>query len=124
MTDRRMTWRVLAKWTFSALFVVAGISHFVSTDLFVKIMPPDLPYHRPLVLLSGAIEIVLGVLFLIPKTSRIAACGLIVLLIAVFPANIYMYQHQELFPLPPPVLLLRLPMQGLLVLWAYMYARK
>jgi uncharacterized membrane protein len=86
-------------------------------------MPPYLPWHRPLVLLSGAAEVALGVLLAVPRTSRAAAWGMIALLVAVFPANVYVYQHQALIRLPAVVHLLRLPLQGLLILWAYLYTR-
>lgn len=118
-----MIWKLVGKCILAALFVVAGALHFISTDSFVKIMPPYVPYHRELVFLSGVFEIVLGVLLLIPKSSRFAAWGSIALLIAVFPANIYMFQHQELFHLSPLVLLLRLPMQGILIFWAWIYTQ-
>jgi uncharacterized membrane protein len=68
-------------------------------------------------------EIVLGVLLLVPRFSRIAAWGIIALLIAVFPANIYAYQNQEVLPAPPLLHLLRLPLQGLFILWAYWHTR-
>ncbi|AGA31221.1 DoxX family protein [Singulisphaera acidiphila] len=115
--------KLVGKVLFAALFVAGGVGHFIATDFYVKMMPPYLPLHRPLVLLSGVAEIALGILLLIPKTSTYAAWGLIALLIAVFPANIYIYQHQELFHLPPLVHLLRLPLQGLLILWAYAYTK-
>ncbi len=118
MTGR---WKFAGKCAFAGLFLVAGAGHFASTDFFAKIVPPSLPRPRELVWLSGAIEIALGVMLLVPRTSRLAAWGLIALLIAVFPANIYMYRHADLFPIPPIALLLRLPAQGLLVLWAYAY---
>ena len=86
-------------------------------------MPPYLPAHPVLVFLSGLCEISLGLLLLEPRLSRPAAWGLIALLVAVFPANIYLYQHQEIFPLPYPAHLLRLPLQGVLILWAYQYAK-
>ena len=73
------------KCVFATFFLVAGVGHFTSTDFFVKIMPPYLPFHRELVYVSGVFEIVLGVLLLIPQTTRLAAWGLIALLIAVFP---------------------------------------
>ena len=114
----------IGKWTFAALFIAAGIGHFVAPDAYMRIMPPYLPFHRPLVLLSGAIELILGVLLLIPRFTRVAAWGLIVLLIAIFPANIYLFQHQEILPGPPIVHLLRLPMQGVLILWAFAYTRR
>jgi uncharacterized membrane protein len=120
-------WTALAlvgKWAFAALFVAGGIGHFVKTDVYMRIMPPYLPYHRALVLLSGVFEVVLGILLLVPTTSRLAAWGLIALLVAVFPANVYMCQHPEKFALSPTLLLLRLPLQVVLILWAYAYTRR
>ncbi len=111
------------KSAFAALFIVGGLGHFLATDSYMKIMPPYLPCHRELVLLSGVFEVVLGVLLLVPRTSRLAAWGLIALLIAVFPANVYMYQHAGAFSVAPIILLLRLPIQGLLILWAYSYTK-
>ena len=124
MTDRWEVLRLVGKGGFATLFVVAGIGHFVATDFYLRIMPPYLPWHRPLVLLSGVIEIALGVLLLVPRTSVFAAWCLIALLIAVFPANIHLYLHQEIWPLPPLVHLLRLPLQAVLILWAYAYTRR
>jgi uncharacterized membrane protein len=112
------------KSIFAALFILGGIGHFLATDIYMKIMPPYLPYHRALVLLSGVFEVVLGLLLLVPATSRLAAWGLIALLVAVFPANIYMVQNPEEFDLSPTLLLLRLPLQGVLILWAFAYTRR
>jgi uncharacterized membrane protein len=117
-------WKRGWKSAFAALFLAGGVGHFLATDSYMKIMPPYLPYHRELVLLSGVFEAVLGVLLLVPSTSRLAAWGLIALLIAVFPANLFMYRHAEAFPVAPIVLLLRLPIQGLLVLWAHAYTKR
>ena len=104
------------------LFTAAGANHFYNPDFYVRIMPPYLPWHYALVLISGLSEIVLGIALILPRTSRPAAWGLIALLIAVFPANIYMATHPELYPdLPATGLYLRLPLQGLLVVWAYLY---
>jgi uncharacterized membrane protein len=115
--------KLAGKCVFATFFLVAGVGHFTSTDFFVKIMPPYLGFHRELVYVSGVFEIVLGVLLLIPQTSRLAAWGLITLLVAVFPANIHMYVHRELFQVSPVVLLLRLPLQAVLILWAWVYTR-
>jgi uncharacterized membrane protein len=120
-------WAVLglvARWAFAALFVVSGVGHLVAADTFVRMIPPYLPYPRALVLVSGVFEIALGVLLLVPGSSKMAAWGLIALLLAVFPANVHIYRHQELFPLPPLLHLLRLPMQAVLILWAYAYTRR
>jgi uncharacterized membrane protein len=121
--DHWTTLAIVGKWAFAALFVAVGVGHFVATDVYMRIMRPYLPYHRALVLLSGVFEVVLGIL-LLPGTSRIAAWGLIALLVAVFPANFYMYQHPEWFSLLPTFLLLRLPLQVVLILWAYAYTRR
>jgi uncharacterized membrane protein len=115
---------MIGKWAFAALFIVSGIGHFVATDFYMKMMPPYLGLHRALVLLSGLIEIVLGIMLVAPRTSRLAAWGLVALLIAVLPANLHVYRHQELLRLPPIVHLLRLPLQGLLILWALAYTRR
>lgn len=122
--ERWRTLTLVGRWIFAALFVAGGVGHFVKTDVYLRIMPPYLPYHRALVLLSGVFEVVLGILLLVPPTSRPAAWGLIALLVAVFPANVYMYRHTEEFGLSPTLLLLRLPLQGVLILWAYAYTRR
>jgi uncharacterized membrane protein len=103
--------------------IVAGTMHFANPAFFLKIMPPYLPFHEELVLISGIFEILLGALLLIPKYSQLAAWGIIALLIAVFPANIYLYQNQEILPASPTIHLLRLPLQGGFMLWAYWHTR-
>ena len=115
--------RTLGKWAFAALFIVAGALHFAAPGFYLRIMPPYLPWPLALVLVSGVCEVALGVLLLVPATSRPAAWGLIALLIAVFPANIHAYQRRAMFPmLPPWAHLLRLPLQGVLIWWAWAYA--
>jgi uncharacterized membrane protein len=111
------------KYLLAICMVFAGTLHFVKPDTYLKIMPPYLPLHLELVYLSGFFEIAFGLLLLIPRLSRWAAWGLFALFIAIFPANIYLYQHQELFPAPPVLHLLRLPLQAVLLLWAYWLTR-
>jgi uncharacterized membrane protein len=124
-TNWRSTGKLIGKWIFGVLFVLAGVGHFVAPGFYMKIMPPYLPLHRELVLISGVAEILLGLLLLVSKTSWFAAWGLIALLIVVFPANIHVYQHRESFPLLSPLAhLLRLPLQGVLILWAFVYTRR
>ena len=115
--------KAISKFVLAIFMIAAGIMHFVNPAFFLKIMPPYLPLHKELVLLSGVFELVLGVLLLIPQTSRMAAWGIVALLIAVFPANVYLYQHQDILPASPSVHLLRLPLQGVFILWAYWHTR-
>lgn len=111
------------KFLLAILMIGAGITHFVNPGFFLKIMPPYWPLHLELVYLSGCFEIALGALLLVPRFSRFAAWGIVALLIAVFPANIYLFQNQELVPAPPMVHLLRLLLQIVLILWAYWFTR-
>jgi uncharacterized membrane protein len=74
----------------SAGFGIAGALHFIKPDAYVRIMPPYLPWHRQLVAISGFFEILGGLGLLVSPVRRAAAWGLVALLIAVFPANIYM----------------------------------
>jgi uncharacterized membrane protein len=77
-----------------------------------------------LVYVSGVAEIVLGVLLMVPATTQIAAWGLVALLVAVFPANIHMAMNPQLYPgTPLAALLLRLPLQGVMLAVAYWYTR-
>ena len=109
---------------FAAFFVVAGVTHFTNRDFFMSIVPPYLPWPEMLVSVSGVVEIVLGVMLLIPATMRLAAWGLIALLIAVFPANLHMAMNPQLYPdVSMAVLLIRLPLQGVMVAIAYWFTR-
>ena len=113
-----------------ALFVVAGTMHFLAPAPFLRIVPPMLPWPQALVALSGAAEILGGAGLLFRRTRRQAAYGLILLLVAVFPANIYMAAAHIPFPgisAQSPVqtwlLWLRLPMQFLLIAWVWRYTK-
>lgn len=116
--------KTASRWLLAVLLVAAGVLHFVRPGMYLRIMPPYLPWHLELVYLSGVAELVLGLLLLVPRYRRRAAWGVIALLVAVFPANVHLYQHQEIVPGPPLVHLLRLPLQAVLILWAYTHTRR
>jgi uncharacterized membrane protein len=117
----------ILQWLMAAVFVFAGITHFTATEFFVQIVPPYVPWHLAMVYVSGVFEIALGILLLVPGSTRCAAWGLIALLIAVFPANIHMAVndvHVQNSPFGQPsrtALWLRLPLQGVLIAWAWWY---
>jgi uncharacterized membrane protein len=116
--------KTASRYLFGVLLIAAGANHFWHPDFYINIMPPYVPWHRELVLISGAFEILLGVLLLVPRTQIVAAWGLVALLIAVFPANLHMALHPAEFSnIPEWALWLRLPLQGLLIAWAYGYTR-
>lgn len=114
-------------YVMGAAYVLAGLNHFRVPSFYLQIMPPYIPWHSAMVVISGIAEIVLGVAVMIPRTRRLAAWGLIALLIAVFPANLHMALHEvrvdgEVAG-PAWALWLRLPLQGVLIAWAYLYTR-
>lgn len=114
--------KLTLQYVFAAFFVLAGLNHFINTAFYMKIMPPYFPWHSPLVYLSGFLEIGLGFLLLIPKFARVAGWGLIALLVAIFPANIHMAINHQLYPeYSSMALWLRLPLQIVLIAWAYWY---
>ncbi len=86
-------------------------------------MPPYLPYHNFLVMLSGLAEVVFGALLFFPATRSWAAWGIILLLIAVFPANLYMAYGAKFQDLSPWIRWGRLPLQFVLIWWAFQYTR-
>jgi len=105
------------------LYILAGMAHFISPSFFLKIMPQWIPEPRKVNLLVGFIELSLGLLFVFDYYRSIAAWGIIFLLIAVFPANIYHFQKvwRKGNTLWIVITALRLPLQGLLIYWAYIY---
>jgi len=109
----------------SVFYVLNGVNHFWNTAIYLAIMPPYLPYHLELVYLSGLIEIALGLLLLVQKYRKWAAWGIILLLIAIFPANIY-HLTSGGAGLGTPIwgLWARLPFQLLFIAWAYWHSKK
>ena len=106
----------------SIFYVLVGIKHFIDPNFFLAIVPPYLPYHLELVYISGLFEILFGVMILFPKYRYWGSVGLILLLIAVFPANIYLFQSveaQKAIGSTQEIATWRLPVQGIFILVAY-----
>ena len=117
--------KLIFLYLMALVYLAAGIYHFVNPVFYKKIMPSYLPYHFQLIYISGICEVLIA-LFLLPASTRVyAAWSLILLLIAVFPANIQMAltfwqkKHPYLW-----VTLLRLPLQLVLIWWAYIYTKE
>ncbi|MFB3387468.1 DoxX family protein [Flavobacterium sp. LAR06] len=104
------------------LYIIAGINHFRSPGMYIRIIPPIFKNPKLINTLSGAAEILFGVLLMFPFSKRFAAWGIIALLIAIFPANLFMFQDKKAgFCLPKWILFIRLPLQIILIYWAYQY---
>ena len=115
MTDSR------AARALGATFIFTGVLHFLRPKMYEAIMPPYLPAHAELVAISGAAEIAGGVAALFPRTHRFARVWLILLLVAMFPANVHMALNPEdvrgLPDMPRWLLWARLPLQAAFVAW-------
>jgi uncharacterized membrane protein len=112
----------ISLWVMAALYAFAGFNHLANPAFYLAIIPPELPNPEWLNLSSGLAEIVLGVFLLEPRTRVLAAWGIIALLIAVFPANLYAASHQ----LGTDNALLhnaRLAFQLVFVVWAWWHTR-
>ena len=117
-------WKNLVLFGLSVFFIYFGIDHFINPDFYLSIMPPSFPLHEEAVYISGFFEIVGGIGVLIPRFRKIAGWGLVALLIAVYPANIYMAITPEAFPdIPVEILYFRLVLQFLFFYWAYSVTR-
>ena len=106
----------------SIFYTIVGIKHFINPEFFLAIMPPYLPYHLELVYISGFFEILFGIMILFPRYRFYGSIGLILLLLAVFPANIYLAQSKEAqaaIGANQQIATWRLPIQGLLIFVAY-----
>ena len=111
----------------SLLYILVGIKHFSDPNFFLKIMPEYLNYHLELVYLSGFFEILFGVLLIFKKTRFYGAWGIFILLICVFPANIYIYNSeaaQTAINISESQALIRLPFQIPLLILAYWHSHE
>lgn len=116
--------KTVSLYVMSFGYLMAGFNHFKNPEFYLKMMPPYLPAHEILNVTSGAIEMILAALLIRPEARSLAAWGIILLLIAVFPANVYMYSiGGAAFGVPDWVLVLRLPLQLVLMAWAYWHTK-
>lgn len=119
--------KTILLWVMAAAYAFAGFNHLMNPAFYVAIMPPDLPNPEWLNVISGLAEIVLAVYLLEPRTRVLAAWGIIALLVAVFPANLYVALENVGMDGPGSGAgagnWVRLPFQALFVVWAWWYTR-
>ena len=106
------------------LYVAAGVNHFWHTGFYQKIMPSYLPFPLALIYISGACEIIFALLLIPPAVRPFAAWAMIILLIAIFPANIQMtINYFKAHNSKAWLTVLRLPLQFVFIWWLYLYAK-
>ncbi len=115
-----MSKKQISRIAMSLLYIVAGINHFIQPLFYVKIMPIYFPVPLMLVYISGAFEFLLGVLILVQKTRKVACWLIIAMLIAFLPVHIQMLiDHPNLSDYMFWISVLRLPLQFVLIKWAW-----
>ena len=114
-------------YVMAAFYIFGGFNHLMNPEFYLAIMPPNLPNPEWLNVLSGLAEIVLGVYILEPRTRVLAAWGIIALLIAVFPVNLYVALENVGSDGPGSgrggANWIRIPFQAVFIVWAWWYTR-
>ena len=106
----------------ACIYILAGIMHFIYPAMYQRIIPSWIPHRMVMVYLSGVLEIVFGAALFFPGTTRPALFGIIILLVLFLPVHTHMLRNENAaMGIPTWVLLLRIPLQGLLIYWAYVY---
>ena len=106
------------------LYIGAGIMHFIKPEVYLRIMPRYLPFHKPLVLLSGMAEILLGFGLFFKSTKDLALYGIIAMLAVFLLVHFYMLSGEKASAgFPKWLLILRLPLQFALMYWAFSYLK-
>ena len=121
------TTKIITVYSLSILYIIVGVKHFTDVDFFLVIVPPYIKFPLLAVYISGFFEIVFGLLLIPRSTRKFAGIGIIVLLISVFPANIYLYISevpQKIYGITKNDALLRLPFQLPLILLAYWHSKE
>ena len=109
-------------YVMAVLYMIAGINHFINPKLYKRIMPSYIPKHAFCVYLSGIAEVLLGIMVCIPLFKKIAIVLIILMLLVFLSVHFYMLSNKKASAgLPKWVLISRIPMQFLLMFWAYSY---
>jgi len=106
----------------ATLYILAGMMHFIKPKMYLRIMPRYLPYPKQLVSLSGIAEILLGIGVCFPLTQALSIYGIIVMLGVFLMVHFYMLTGEKASAgIPKWILTLRIPLQFVLMYWAYSY---
>lgn len=106
------------------MYIIAGVFHFLKPKMYMRIMPRYLPAHKTLVLLSGLAEILLGIGLCFPETKDLAIYGIILMLLVFLLVHFYMLSSEKAGAgLPKWILIVRIPLQFVLIWWAWFYLK-
>ena len=110
------------QYLMALIYIVAGINHFRVPKLYLKIIPPYIPNASLVNKVSGFLEVLFGIMLLFKSLAPMAAVGIMILLIGIFATHFLMLQNEKAsLRLPKWILILRIPVQFLLIYWAFIY---
>lgn len=110
------------QYLFGILFIITGVNHFRKPKMYERIIPPYIPSQKNMVIWSGIIEMILGMMILIPEYQVVAAWGIILMLIVFLTVHFHMLNNKSAsMGLPKWILILRIPLQFALIWWAFQY---
>lgn len=109
-------------YVMAAMYILAGLMHFIKPKMYMGIMPRYLPSHKMLVYLSGLAEIIIGIGLCFAVTKKLAIYGIILMLVVFLLVHFYMLSDEKASAgIPKWILILRIPLQFFLMYWAYFY---
>ena len=117
--------KLITVYALAILYISVGITHFTNPDFFIPLVPPSLIYLKELVFISGIVEVMMGVMLFFKSSRKLGATITIILLLAVFPANIYLYLSdtpRNILDISKNQALFRLPFQVPLIIIAYWHS--
>jgi uncharacterized membrane protein len=116
----------ILRYMLALLLFVAGIAHFIQPERFIVAMPPYIPFHYPVIILTGIIEIILAIGLLVPMFIKISAFMTAIYFVALILAHIHVsINNIEMFGINSPALLWsRTAFQGVLIYWAFIIGKK
>lgn len=110
------------QYLLAILFLLAGFNHFRKPKLYQRVIPNYIPYKSSMVLLTGILEMIFGFMLITNESQHIGAWGIIILLILFIPVHLFMLQNEQAsLKLPKWVLVLRLPLQLVIMYWSFLY---
>jgi len=113
----------ISLYIMAAAYILAGLNHFRAPGFYRPMMPPYIPKHNLMIALSGAAEVILGSALFFQPVRALAAWAIILMLLVFYSVHIYMWQNRKTVfaKVPPAILIGRLPLQLVLIYWAYLY---
>ena len=114
----KIVW-IVVRVIFALFMIYAGIQHFVKPDFFIPFVPSFLPFTKTIIYASGILEILLGIMMIIPKYAKEGALGILLLMLVFLPIHVW-----DVFSATPAIgshkaALIRLPVQLLFIALAW-----